>query len=156
MLRASIQLLADATPREGHDGAISEAGDFALYNCSACHHELQSPSPRQARGYFDGRPGRPQLRSWNTSLATAALVLQGASDERAAFLSLAALLAPLQSAIGDRPFGDAEAVRTAARDAVGQLNQAIAGLQDKRWHARESQRLIEQICRAGGAATLRL
>ena len=70
------------------------------------------------------------------------------SDERAAFLSLAALFAPLQSAIGDRPFGDAEAVRTAARDAVGQFNRAIAGLQDKRWHAQESRRLIEQICRA--------
>lgn len=38
-------------------------GDYALYDCVACHHELRRPSLRQQRGY-PGRPGRPRPHEW--------------------------------------------------------------------------------------------
>ena len=74
-LRASVRLLADADRLpKGH------AGDFAIYDCTACHHELQIPSPRQERGYFGGAPGRPPMRGWNIPLAVAAIESQSSKD----------------------------------------------------------------------------
>ena len=37
--------------------------NYSLYDCSACHHELESTSQRQLRG-FPGAPGRPRQAEW--------------------------------------------------------------------------------------------
>ncbi len=41
--------------------------DFALFDCAACHHDLQQPSWRQERGY-NNAPGRPGPRSWSAAV----------------------------------------------------------------------------------------
>ena len=68
-LRASVRLLADANrlpQKQGH--ADLGSVDFAVYDCTACHHELQVPSPRQERGYFGGaravRRCTPGISPW--------------------------------------------------------------------------------------------
>jgi hypothetical protein len=37
--------------------------NYSLYDCAACHHELESTSQRQQRG-FPGAPGRPRQAEW--------------------------------------------------------------------------------------------
>ncbi len=73
MQQASVHLLASAASDPQY------ADDFALYDCSACHHELQTPSQRQERGYADD-PGRLPPRSADSPLAQAARNLQAAPD----------------------------------------------------------------------------
>jgi len=144
-LRASVRLLADANrlpQQQGHAG--TGPCDFAVYDCTACHHELHIPSARQERGYFGGAPGRPSLRAWNMPLAMAAIKPS----------TLDAALARLQSATRGRPFGDAQALQTAARDVVSQLDQAIGSLRSKPLDGAESRRLVEQICRLGAESPL--
>jgi len=38
--------------------------EFSQFDCFACHHELSSPSWRQARGYADRSPGSPAWGTW--------------------------------------------------------------------------------------------
>ena len=42
--------------------------DLAQYDCFACHHELSSPSWRQARGAWNLRPGELPWGTWNLGL----------------------------------------------------------------------------------------
>jgi hypothetical protein len=63
-LRASLRLLAD------RQAASRDAGgwpDFAIYDCAACHHELELPSWRQKRA--SGRPGQLLPPIWPTAVA---------------------------------------------------------------------------------------
>jgi Cytochrome c554 and c-prime len=80
---------------------------MAQSDCYACHHELKSPSWRQARGYH-GRPGRPQFQSWSLTLAALTLT----SEERQEHDSL---LKGLRDAFDARPFGASGAVAAAAK-----------------------------------------
>jgi hypothetical protein len=75
--------------------------DFANFDCDACHHELSSPSWRQAR-LTQGMPGRPMLREWPLQMATltSQLVADNASAQQAR-TKLDELRAIMQS----RPFG---------------------------------------------------
>lgn len=43
--------------------------ELALYDCQACHHELQIPSWRQKIGSGDLRPGRPSMVHWPRMLS---------------------------------------------------------------------------------------
>ena len=154
-LRASVRLLADASRLPRENGAAGLApGDFAIYDCTACHHELRVPSLRQERGYFGGAPGRPPLRDWNIPLALAAIEPRSSKDRSAPPPALDAALVRLQSAVGARPFGDPQAVKTASRDVIEQLNIAITSLSEKPFGEQQPRRLVEQICQAGAKAPL--
>ncbi len=64
--QVAIELLRDAASRE------NLWGDYALYDCNACHHELQRPSQRrQAAGRIPGRPF--PMAWWLAELPTEAL-----------------------------------------------------------------------------------
>src|SRR5262249_23567720 len=56
-LRESMRQLSRRTQSESGNGWP----DFADFECSACHHDLVTPSSRQERGYI-GRAGAPP---WN-------------------------------------------------------------------------------------------
>jgi hypothetical protein len=105
----SMRLLADAAERD-------RLADFANFDCAACHHDLERPSWRVERGYA-GRPGRPRPRTWPMALmelgigqsvgpAAARGPIEGWNDQVAA----------LDRAFDARPFGDAVATASAARD----------------------------------------
>lgn len=96
-----------ATAKEEDDRSL----DFALFDCYACHHELKTPAWRQGRGY-KGKPGRPQLQVWPTSLVHASLRSLGRDEKQ-----LDTALAPLFKVFDSRPFGDPVRAAEEARKA---------------------------------------
>ena len=58
-LRESVQLVVTQTDR-----SVPNWPELALFDCSACHHDLKSPSWRQARNSNPKLLGRPQMSVW--------------------------------------------------------------------------------------------
>src|SRR5206468_8678012 len=107
-LRDSMRLLADqASPGPKHGQSWPE---LAQFDCYACHHDLQTPSWRQERGYT-GKPGRPPVRSWPVLQVEAVAVLLAANSAEAA--AFAAKRDALLKAFDEQPFGDPKAVSDA-------------------------------------------
>lgn len=91
-LRESVSLLAS----QAEEAAQVDGGQWpqlAQFDCYACHHELQSPSWRQAQrtrdfvpwsesasGLIRVRPGRPQPPQWPEALILAAVRHAGESE----------------------------------------------------------------------------
>ncbi len=73
-------------------------GDYALYDCSACHHELRIPSNRQRAD--DKVPGRPRLLEWPTPLLTVALSIADSSQ------LVSQARDELSQTVNATPFGD--------------------------------------------------
>lgn len=90
-------------------------GDYSLYDCAACHHELKRPSERQARGY-PGPPGRPRQAEWP------AILVDRLAGEVTSFSELESALA---KALTDQPFGDPVDVVPAARALRQRIDAAI-------------------------------
>ena len=89
-------------------------GDFALYDCGACHHELRRPSDRQRRGY-PAAPGRPRPHEWPELLHD----LIGPEE------AIDKAHNDLVRAMTVIPFGDREASRAAAAAMVTILDQRL-------------------------------
>ncbi len=90
----------------------AEAGtglDLAHFDCTACHHDLRSPSWRQRRG-FGAAPGRPRAHEWPAALL-------GDTDLG---------LGELRRAFGARPLGDPKAVAVAAEKLAAWADAAAA------------------------------
>jgi hypothetical protein len=98
---------------------------MAHSDCYACHHELQSRSWRQQRGYdlrlaggtVVGIPGRPQVRRWPLELVDWSL--QGVAKDREACVrnirTYRDKVEALYQACNQQPFGEPGKVREAAR-----------------------------------------
>ncbi|TVP98958.1 MAG: hypothetical protein EA381_11140 [Planctomycetaceae bacterium] len=93
-------------------------GDYAFYDCAACHHELRRPSPRQERGY-PGAPGRPRLHEWPDVLTQA---IAPASSAAAAQQNLV-------RAVSAVPFGNPVECRDAAKDCAAALDAVAQRLE---------------------------
>lgn len=96
------------------DGSLP--ADFALFDCSACHHEL-GPSLVTTRALRSGaRPGRPSLAAWPVAVAQSALAATETDPSQAAERrrELQDRWARVQSAATRRPFGDRSAWIAAA------------------------------------------
>jgi hypothetical protein len=90
------------------DAPADEARDFALFDCSACHHELRSASALKTRVRRGIAPGRPPMPEWPRLLARTAAGDANELDRR---------LADLDQAYSARPFG----IDAAKRKAAGSL-----------------------------------
>ncbi len=141
-LRETFRLLAD------------EAGDaqrrwpeFALFDCQACHHELQTPSRWQSRG-FSGKPGRPHTQAWPTVLVRLALHQLGQSDQ--AWLDK---LSAFQEAGDVQPFGKREQVAAAARQIVDWADQQCHALDKAPIDAAGARKLLRFLGRLGQEST---
>ncbi len=110
-------------------------GDYALYDCSACHHDLQSDSRRQQRG-FPGVPGRPRVHVWPTLLLRTALAR---SEQAAAYGECEA---QLTRAMSDQPFGDPDQVATAARSMLLVLDRAQQDIDATRFSRADARQLL--------------
>lgn len=86
--------------------------DFSLYDCGACHHELRSKFPSEARVRRNLPPGRLPPAYW-----TLALARQGAARS-ALSADFEAAIGELDQAFGARPFGEPAAVKSAATKLV--------------------------------------
>jgi hypothetical protein len=137
-LRSSIAKLADAAAQlqkpdaqaRDTDGTPSLArpasvADFALYDCSACHHELVVPSRRQEQGYGGLTPGRLTPQYWSAPLAAVGDKLATPLGGNGRPSTVAALLAPLNAALNRSPFGDPASVEPRAKEVIAGLDKLI-------------------------------
>ncbi len=113
--RASVNLLAEKAKQTQPDQGL----DFALFDCSACHHDLKQPSWRQTAGY-EGPPGRPGIRRWSPAGLDLCLWYAGGTDEGRKTLrdEFDAKMGALRSAFTNRPYGDAAQVTKAGQGLV--------------------------------------
>jgi hypothetical protein len=95
---------------------------LAQFDCYACHHELESPSWRQERGYI-GKPGRLQGRSWPMVLVRLALRHLSQSDE-----AWSSQLKGLRGAYDAQPFGERPQIASAAGDLAEWANRQVTVL----------------------------
>jgi Cytochrome c554 and c-prime len=106
------------------EGGKSAWPELAIYDCSACHHELRSGLGIQSRHRRSHPPGRPPLADWPAALAP--LVAYQAADNNPAqaqqrWSNLEGKLLKLDLATTQRPFGNAAAMRAPADDALTAL-----------------------------------
>lgn len=112
--RQAVELLRDST------GTV-HAGDFALFDCAACHHELRTDSLRQTVG-FPGIPGRPRLAAWTEAIATLARPPDGKSRETTPLIV---------AALDARPFGDPASLTDSCDAVLSELNELGRSLESK-------------------------
>lgn len=100
---AAVRAEADMLAADARKG---EGIDFARFDCLACHHDLKTPSDRQARGYAGAPPGRPPLRA---SVAVVAGVAVDHAKTLEAFKGVGEFTPnwdALRAAATRQPFGD--------------------------------------------------
>ena len=154
-LESNLTLLSDyaATPSDH-----SAWPEFALYDCFACHHELQAQS-LQLRSRGGRQAGRPPLRMWPNAVAGLALgQTEGAPD-------LTRLLSNVSTALTDQPFAERNRLTSAAGEAVNLVSQEIERLEgqldrstltDEQAKNRERQLVAEVLNRICDAASTQL
>lgn len=116
--------------------------DFANFDCYACHHDLKNPGWRQQRGY-KGKPGRPQMRPWATSLAEAALGFLG--EEKPAE-KLTKQMQPLYDAFSVRPFGDCPRIALEAKSVADWTQSVLAKLATATYNQDAALRMLHILC----------
>ncbi len=91
--------------------------ELAVFDCSACHHDLAAPSWRQKRGYGKSLPGRPQMFAWPEALVKLG-IRQRAGDDDDAFNkdwnAYHGRMEELRRVLDRRPFGDPKAIQAVA------------------------------------------
>jgi hypothetical protein len=101
--------------------------ELALYDCTACHHELRSGLSVNSRPKRNHPPGRPPLAIWPAALAPLAAQQAAGYDANQAqdrWLAVSDVWRQLERATTERPFGDPAAMQAAAKkltEAAGQL-----------------------------------
>jgi mono/diheme cytochrome c family protein len=82
--------------------------ELAVFDCSACHHDLAAPAWRQVRGYGTTVPGRPQIFAWATALVKVGVRHRAGSDDakfQADWDAAHGKLEELRRVLDRRPFG---------------------------------------------------
>lgn len=99
MLIGAVQAAEQTIALVSQSEQANHWGNYALYDCSACHHELRLPSIRQQRQTAEV-PGRPRLLEWPSALldTAAAVADTNGNVERAR--------RELWRAVNQTPFGD--------------------------------------------------
>jgi hypothetical protein len=160
-LRETMRLFA-AQARQ--DGLVTQPEthwpDFARFDCYACHHDLQVPSWRQARGY-NGTPGRPTTPNWPDVLVQIGIMVADPDGTKGRASEFERAVAAYQSTFVKRPFGDRERSAAAAQaladwaDAVGQdLRARVEDPKAVAVGGPLALRLLQHLCRMAEARTL--
>jgi hypothetical protein len=120
-LRESINLFAS----QAMDDDSSHWPELAVFDCSACHHDLAADSWRQKRGYGKSVPGRPQMLTWPTALVKLG-IRHRAGDDEAAFArdwqTFDQKMQTFSDVLNRRPFGEPQAINTVVNAEDGLLN----------------------------------
>jgi hypothetical protein len=97
MLRESMTQLALRAKGKAWDSSP----EFADFECSACHHNLVTPSARQARGYA-GRPGSPPWNEMYYTVFRNVLTVVSEPDRQSLDQAVAQLKKELEGGVGRR------------------------------------------------------
>jgi hypothetical protein len=112
-LRETVNLFAS----QAVDDDSQAWPELAVFDCSACHHDLASPSWRQTRGYGKSLPGRPQMFAWPEALVKLGIRQRAGMDD-AAFKQdcevYESKMEELRRVLDRRPFGDPKAIQKVA------------------------------------------
>jgi hypothetical protein len=132
-LRQSAKLVSDQAAGNVHhvgDAANSDRAavwpEFALYDCSMCHHELRYPGWRQQRTTL--APGRPLIPRWPQALVNVAIEQIAGTDQRAAAekkKQFAKLLDDLDDPFRRQPFADPGEIAAPAKKLSEFLNREL-------------------------------
>ena len=140
-LRESVRLFRD---RQAKADEVGGWPDFAQYDCSACHHELERPSWRQQRQQ-PGRPGQLFPPVWPTMLAELGLRHFERRDAASAKRlrhdfeqGLAALLAATRGEM-----------RGASESLGDKLDELLGELDDVAYDDAAAAALLRDICELG-------
>ncbi|MCG8649218.1 MAG: hypothetical protein MI861_05265, partial [Pirellulales bacterium] len=145
--KKSLQLLIDSAAKE------ESWGDFALYDCAACHHELRTDSRRQKRtnptqadensagwrGRYSGPPGRPRQAEWPDSLLFSAVWFAGLDKQVMEFEGR------LHWRFGETPFGHRAQVAEDAGKLLAELDAAITKLEQTPLSAQQARQILGVI-----------
>jgi hypothetical protein len=118
--------------------------ELALYDCSACHHELRSGLGAGTRPKRSHIPGRPPLATWPSVLAQ--LAVQHASGYQAQTTGnprVDSLVQKLDVAATDRPFGDPAAMSSAASALAQELERVALQAANARCDERSASGAIQ-------------
>ncbi|MDA0282525.1 MAG: multiheme c-type cytochrome [Planctomycetota bacterium] len=117
-LRETVNLFAS----QAVDDDSQAWPELAVFDCSACHHELAAPSWRQKRGYGKSLPGRPQMFAWPEALVKLG-IRQRAGDNDEIFQkdwdAYHGRMEELRRVLDRRPFGDPKAIQAVAMGEAG-------------------------------------
>ncbi len=116
--------------------------DFALFDCFACHHELQNASWRQQRALSSRVPGQPawDASSWVVSRHLVDVVWPEASPRFAEHIATIATSLTLSNP-------DRERVRAAAVELADLANQLASKVVTKRFGLDDTKAIIMRIAR---------
>ena len=126
--------------------------DYSLYDCAACHHELQSDSVRQNRYITSDsktwNPGRPRENEWPDALLTIGYQFlayaEGSSATKQAITGSQQQLTDLFSA---QPFGNPDQVGPTAEQMRDQIKTAIEIIERKPVDARIARQMLLGLSR---------
>jgi hypothetical protein len=118
--------------------------DLANFDCYACHHDLRSPSWRQARGYR-GKPGRLPMRPWPMALVKLAVQHVGGENASSEWAEFDKNLKQLQQAFGAQPFGDNSRIAPLARGLANWAKELAVRVTAKPCGPEEAKQLLAQI-----------
>jgi hypothetical protein len=142
VMRDYLKLLQTGFAESG----TTRSPEFALFDCTACHHELRSATVR--RPGHPGVPGRPPLQFWPTTLARAGLWQVTGDDKQSEMLltEFDRRWQTVQRAATQRPFGDAQGVHAAAGEFVTWLQPRIADISRQPFDERSALRAWQFLC----------
>ncbi len=127
----SLALIAEASPSQ-------HWGDYALYDCASCHHELRLPSSRQRRAAAEV-PGRPRLLEWPTPLVEVALQLSGPAT------GVQEARRELLKRVNQIPFGNPSDCLPPASDLRTALEQTGAKLAKSNIRAEQARQIVKLL-----------
>lgn len=161
-LRETMRLFAAQARQEG---LVKEPEthwpDFARFDCYACHHDLQVPSWRQARGYAGRSPGRPSTPTWSAVLIQLGVTVADPSGEKGRAVDFDQKVKAFQQAMDGRPFGDrdrsiatAQALADWADEVSRDLREKIEDPKNLAVDGPLALRLLTELCRMAEARPL--
>jgi hypothetical protein len=121
--------------------------ELAQFTCYACHHELESGTWRQERGYWLV-PGRPSPHEWPFALAGLAITHAGQSEQ-----ALDQQLQKLAGPLNTQPFGT-EALPEAARAVASWADQFAAQLESRAFTANDGHEILKSLADLAAKRTL--
>lgn len=136
---ASLELVSLAD--QGTQGGLNRWGDFALYDCSACHHELRVPSLRQENYTSRRPPGRPQLIQWSSPLVETCLDL----TDRERRLRLKDQQAQLASQVSSVPFGNQAECQAHVQRLITELNDLQLDIERLPLYAEQAREVMRSL-----------
>ncbi len=147
-LRETLQLFAaQAEKDELGDIPGTRWPDFARFDCYACHHEVNRPNWRQARG-FPGVPGRPPAPSWPVALVGLGIEAANPQQVKPRLEQFDRRIKEFHAALSARPFGNKDQAIASARSLAGWIDEVLVDLGKTPVDRAVALRLLDRVCQA--------